>query len=63
MCELPRVNAMLWGGRRTFGRTFRILDAGCGTGDATVFMAEQLCDTGARITSLDLSGASLEIAR
>ncbi len=63
MCELPRVNAMLWGGRRTFDRTFRILDAGCGTGDATVFMAEQLRHSGARITSLDLSAASLEIAR
>lgn len=63
MCELPRVNAMLWGGRRTFDGTFRVLDAGCGTGDATVFMAMQLRDTGARITSLDLSAASLEIAR
>lgn len=63
ICELPRVNAMLWGGRRMLDSTFRVLDAGCGTGDATVFMAEQLRGTGARITSLDLSAASLDIAR
>lgn len=63
ICELPRVNAMLWAGRRTFDATFRVLDAGCGTGDATVFLAEQLRDTGARVVSLDLSAASLEITR
>ncbi len=63
MCELPRVNAMLWGGRRVYDSTFRILDAGCGTGDATVFMAEQLRDTGARLVALDLSSASLSITR
>lgn len=63
ICELPRVNALLWGGRRTYDSTFRVLDAGCGTGDATVFMAEQLRGTGARVVSLDLSGASLDIAR
>ncbi len=63
ICELPRVNALLWGGRRAFDATFRVLDAGCGTGDATVFMAEQLRGTGARVVSLDLSGASLDIAR
>ncbi len=63
MCELPRVNAMLWGGRRAPDGTFRVLDAGCGTGDATVFMAEQLRDTGARVTALDLSAASLDITR
>jgi SAM-dependent methyltransferase len=63
MCELPRVNAMLWGGRRVYDTTFRILDAGCGTGDATVFMAEQLRGTGGRVVALDLSAASLDITR
>ncbi|RJQ11845.1 MAG: class I SAM-dependent methyltransferase [Dehalococcoidia bacterium] len=63
MCELPRVNAMLWGGCRVWDSAFRVMDAGCGTGDATVFMAEQLRDTGARVTALDLSAASLDITR
>lgn len=63
VCELPRVNALLGGGHRVFDSTFRVLDAGCGTGDATVFLAHQLQGTGARIVALDLSGASLDIAR
>lgn len=63
MCELPRLNSLFWGGRRVLDGTFRVLDAGCGTGDATVFLAEQLRGTGARITALDLSATSLEIVR
>lgn len=63
MCELPRLNALFWGGRRVLDSTFRVLDAGCGTGDATIFVAEQLRDTGARITALDLSATSLGIVR
>lgn len=63
ICELPRINALLWGGRRAYDSTFQVLDAGCGTGDATVFLAEQLRGTGARVTALDLSTASLAIAR
>lgn len=63
VCELSRVNALIAGGRRVFDSTFRVLDAGCGTGDATVFLAHQLRGTGARVVALDLSGASLDIAR
>jgi len=63
MCRLPRLNALFWGGRRTIDGTFHVLDAGCGTGDATVFFAEQLRGTGARVTAIDLSAASLEITR
>ncbi len=61
--EIPRVLEVLWNGRRLVDGDFRILDAGCGTGDNTVFMAEQLRGTGARIVALDFSSTSLDIAR
>lgn len=63
VCELPRVNSLLWAGRRRYDRTFRVLDAGCGTGDNTMFLGEQLRGTGAEIVALDFSTASLAIAR
>jgi 2-polyprenyl-3-methyl-5-hydroxy-6-metoxy-1,4-benzoquinol methylase len=63
LSELPRVNSLLWGGRRHFGAGFRVLDAGCGTGDSTVFLGEQLRDSGADIVALDFSTTSIEIAR
>ncbi|PKN82185.1 MAG: hypothetical protein CVU47_04070 [Chloroflexi bacterium HGW-Chloroflexi-9] len=63
VCELIRVNSLLWAGRRRFDATFSVLDAGCGTGDNTMFLGEQLRGTGARIVSLDFSAASLAIAR
>ncbi|MFA7249304.1 MAG: class I SAM-dependent methyltransferase [Dehalococcoidia bacterium] len=60
--ELPRILEAFWGGRRAVDGGFRVLDAGCGTGDNTVFLAEQLRGTGAEIVALDFSSASLEIA-
>jgi 2-polyprenyl-3-methyl-5-hydroxy-6-metoxy-1,4-benzoquinol methylase len=42
---------------------FRALIAGGGTGDAAIFLAAQLRDTDADIVCLDLSDASLAIAR
>ena len=61
--EVPRILEALWGGRRKLDGDFRVLDAGCGTGDNTVFLAEQLRGTGARIVALDFSSTSLGIAR
>lgn len=61
--EIPRVLEVFWGGRRAVDGTFRVLDAGCGTGDNTVFLAEQLRGTGAQVVALDFSSTSLEIAR
>jgi SAM-dependent methyltransferase len=61
--HLPLVKHVLWGGRRKLDGDFSVLDAGCGTGDATIFMAEQLRGTGARLVALDISTASLGIAR
>jgi SAM-dependent methyltransferase len=40
-----------------------VLVAGGGTGDTTIFLAEQLRDTDAEIVHLDFSGASIAIAR
>ena len=61
--ELPRILEVLWGGNRAVDGDFRILDAGCGTGDNTVFLAEQLRGTEAQVVALDFSAASIEIAR
>ncbi len=61
--ELALVNHIYWSGQRAFDDQFRVLDAGCGTGDAAIFMAEQLRGSGARVTGVDLSEASLAVAR
>ena len=57
------VNSMFWGGRKRFGPGFRVLDAGCGTGDAVIHIAEELRGTGAEIVALDFSEASITVAR
>ncbi len=62
LCELPRIQALAWGRPRDLSG-LRVLDAGCGTGDNTVFLAEQLRGTGAEIVALDFSEASLQINR
>jgi len=62
LCELPRIQSLAWGRPRELS-TSRVLDAGCGTGDNTVFLAEQLRGTGAEIVALDFSAAALEINR
>lgn len=63
MDELAKLNHHCYRGRRNFRRGFRVLVAGGGTGDATVFLAEQLRRTNARIIHLDLSTASMGIAK
>ncbi|MEX1023061.1 MAG: class I SAM-dependent methyltransferase [Dehalococcoidia bacterium] len=60
LCELPRLRSYL-GARDLAG--LRVLDAGCGTGDNTVFLAEQLRGSGAEVVALDFSQASLDINR
>jgi 2-polyprenyl-3-methyl-5-hydroxy-6-metoxy-1,4-benzoquinol methylase len=42
---------------------FRILDAGAGSGDATIFLAEQLRKFGGGVVHLDVSEASIAIAK
>ena len=61
--DLPMINHYCFAGTQSFTRGFRALMAGGGTGDATIFMAEQLRATDARIVHLDLSTASIKIAQ
>jgi SAM-dependent methyltransferase len=60
--DLPMIAHYGYGGAQPFGKGFRVLVAGGGTGDATVFLAEQLRHTNAEIVHLDLSSASIAIA-
>lgn len=61
--DLPMINQYCFGGRRRFDRGFRVLVAGGGTGDGTIYLAEQLRDTDAEIVHVDVSTASNRIAR
>lgn len=58
--NLDGINHFLFGGRRDFSRPFRVLVAGGGTGDAAIYLAQQLAERGcpSRLTYLDLSTAS-----
>jgi SAM-dependent methyltransferase len=61
--QLAQINHYCFGGRQDFRRGFRVLTAGGGTGDATIYLAEQLRDTDAELVYVDESGASLKIAQ
>ena len=61
--DLAMINHYCYAGRQTFQDRFRVLVAGGGTGDSTIFLAEQLRHTNAEIVHLDLSQAAIEIAR
>jgi SAM-dependent methyltransferase len=61
--DLPMINHYGYAGRQTFANGFRALAAGGGTGDATIFLAEQLKGTNAEIVHLDFSHTSVELAR
>ncbi|MFM9890855.1 MAG: methyltransferase domain-containing protein [Rickettsiales bacterium] len=52
-----------WGGKRDLRGGTRFLNAGCGTGDSTVMLAEELLGADSDIVSIDLSTKSLEIAQ
>lgn len=64
--DLDLLNHHCYRGERKFNATFRVLVAGGGTGDGTIFISEQLRErgiVGARVVHLDLSSAAIEIAR
>jgi 2-polyprenyl-3-methyl-5-hydroxy-6-metoxy-1,4-benzoquinol methylase len=61
--DLAMINHYCFAGREAFQSGFRVLVAGGGTGDSTIFLAEQLRDTNAEIVHLDFSAASIAIAR
>ncbi|MEO7068263.1 MAG: methyltransferase [Rhodanobacter sp.] len=62
--RIDSVNHHCFKGRQNFENGFRVLTAGGGTGDAVIAWAEQLrSKPGARVTYLDLSTTSSQIAR
>ncbi|MEO8541367.1 MAG: class I SAM-dependent methyltransferase, partial [bacterium] len=61
--QLKLASSIFWGGARTPKPGFRALDAGCGTGDSAIFLAEQLRASGGTVVGFDLSEASLAIAK
>lgn len=60
---LAKLNHFCFAGRQSFDNGFRALVAGGGTGDHTIFLAEQLRGRDASVTYLDISRASMEKAR
>jgi 2-polyprenyl-3-methyl-5-hydroxy-6-metoxy-1,4-benzoquinol methylase len=61
---LPLINHVAYGGKNTFQDSFRVLVAGGGTGDAVIYLAEQLRPMlNARVVYADLSQASMEVAK
>jgi ubiquinone/menaquinone biosynthesis C-methylase UbiE len=61
--SLFMINHYCFGGVETFKKRFRVLVAGGGTGDGTIYLAEQLRDSDAEIVHCDFSEASLNIAK
>jgi SAM-dependent methyltransferase len=60
---LGELNHYLYKGKEDFNSGFRVLIAGGGTGDSTIYMAEQLKDKNAEVVYLDFSKPSMEIAQ
>lgn len=62
--RIDSINHHCFNGRQDFENDFRVLTAGGGTGDALIAWAEQLRNKpSARVTYLDLSTTSAQIAR
>lgn len=61
--DLPMINHYCFAGKQSFQNGFRALVAGGGTGDATIFLAEQLRHTDAQVVHLDMSEASIALAK
>lgn len=61
--DLTELNHYCFKGRQNFQDHFRCLVAGGGTGDAAIFLAEQLRNSNAEIVYLDMSEASRQIAQ
>lgn len=60
---LDAINYYNYSGKKDFSKGFNVLIAGSGTGDGTIFFAEQLRNTDTEIVSLDISKASIAIAK
>lgn len=62
--NLDGISHFAFGGRRDFTKPMRVLVAGGGTGDALIYLTQQLADRAcpAEVVYIDLSAASREIA-
>lgn len=60
---LGELNHFLYQGKENFNNNFRCLIAGSGTGDSTIYLAEQLKNKNAEIIYLDFSKPSMEVAQ
>ena len=61
--DLPMIAHYGYGGAQPFDNGFRVLVAGGGTGDGTIFLAEQLRHTDAEVVHVDLSSTSIAVAQ
>ncbi len=65
-CEmemLPKINHYCYRGRQSFDQGFRALVAGGGAGDAAIYLAHHLQGRDAEVVYLDMSAASMAIAK
>ena len=62
LCELSAINHYCHQGVRNFDG-YQVLVAGGGTGDGTIFMAQQLKPHGGHVVHLDISTASIKVAK
>lgn len=60
---LCQINHYCYQGKKNFSQDFRVLVAGGGTGDAAIFLAEQLRGEEAEVVYLDFSRSSMEVAQ
>lgn len=60
---IPKISHFCFSGTLDVTKPARMLVAGGGTGDSMIYLAEQLRDTTCEIVHLDISTASLDIAR
>jgi SAM-dependent methyltransferase len=63
MESLERINHFVFGGKQSFGSGTRLLTAGAGTGDETLYLAEQLRDRGGEVVYLDSSEPAALVAQ
>ena len=61
--SLANIVHQCFGGSKQINENFRVLVAGGGTGHALIYLAEQLQYFGARVTYIDLSNASMRVAK
>jgi len=61
--NLAQINHYCHQGKNAFKGSLRVFVAGGGTGDAVIFLAEQLRNADAEVVYLDISRSSMEIAQ